>query len=100
MDPKHVGQEALQQSSCAIGWYRHVKGNAYVAYSISVHEATGEVLVSYFSPVKRFRWTRVRSVFEERFTWWRPATFDELGAAAFGGEEILRRVFGDVERIG
>ena len=99
---KEEAQLKLVREPFALGYYRHHKGGAYVVFSVTVHEATGEVLIHYFSVLKHTRWTRSRKVFQEfvvkpilRFTWWRPASREELFAAAAGGPEELRRVFGD-----
>jgi hypothetical protein len=109
-------QEALRQNPVQLGWYRHYKGGSFILYSATVHEATGEVLIHYFSSLTHSRITRDRIVFFEsvptaheddtptlpqpkflpRFSWWRPATRDELAAAAFGGPEEIRKIFGDV----
>jgi len=107
-------QEALRQAPVPIGWYRHFRGGAYVVYSAAIDEVTGDTTVAYFSALLHYRWTRERGVFfaevppddasgrdvalpllVPRFAWWRPATRDELAAAAYGAPDEIRRVFGD-----
>jgi len=100
LDLKQIGQDALAFEPLTLGWWRHYKFANYVVYSLSVDEAAGSVFVHYMSVTSHYRWTRTRDNFIERvgdrqrFEWWRPATVDELAAAAFGGPDILRRVFG------
>lgn len=108
-------QEALVRDPVPLGWYRHFRGGgAYVVFSATLDEATGVTQVAYFSALLHYRWSRAREVFfaevppddasgrdvtlpilVPRFTWWRPATREELAAAAFGAPDEIRRVFGD-----
>lgn len=85
------------------GLYKHYKGGLYVLFSESVDEATGDVLVHYYSLEKRTRWTRKLEVFfddefviddgcggtlaVERFKFLRTALPDELFQAAFDNGE-------------
>lgn len=97
---KDEWQIKLAKSPLTMGYYRHRLGGAYVVYSQTCNEETGEILVHYFSVLFHRRWTRSRKVFLEvvddrpRFEWWRHATLEELVVAACGGPEEVRRVFG------
>lgn len=86
------------------GYYRHFKTNSsFIVFAQTANEETGEILIHYFSVLQHRRWTRPKTNFLEhvngrpRFAWWRPATINELTAAAFGGAEEIRRVFGHVQ---
>lgn len=107
MSEKDQWQQKLAADPITLGFYRHHGTQlTYVVFSTTVHEATGEILVHYFSVLHHTRWTRSRAVFSEvisrigdqgerlRFAWWRIATQEELAAAAFGGHDEVRRVFG------
>lgn len=79
------------------GLYRHWKGSLYVVFSESVHEASGDVLLHYYSLEHRTRWTRTLEDFtaivtlldaskQARFVRIREALEAELFQAAFDNE--------------
>lgn len=62
---KDDAQSQLRAVGDLRGIYRHRKGGVYTVYSTSVNEATGEVLVHYYSPARKSRWTRTLADFTE-----------------------------------
>lgn len=101
-DQKNDWQAALARDSVTLGYWKHRLGGSYIVFATTCNEENGEILVHYYSIVKRTRWSRSKQNFTEqvgdrgRFEWWRPATLDELAAAASGGPDELIRVFGNV----
>ncbi len=86
------------------GLYKHYKGGLYIVFSTSLAEASGEMLVHYYSIENRTRWTRTIADFTSdvdgvpiahgsvrggpvpRFARIREALDDELRQAAFDNE--------------
>lgn len=60
MDEKDNAQKKLKliQSKFFPGHYRHYKGGHYIAFALTMHENTLEVLVHYYSVGHSTRWTR------------------------------------------
>lgn len=95
---KNVAQRELYDVRFRLGAYRHYKGSFYIAYSVTVDEATLEPMVHYYSLDKKTRWTRTVKNFTElvdkdghkiqRFVWSYHASWQELAVAA-GLEELL-----------
>ena len=95
-DQKDEAQETLASDigSTLRGLWKHYKWGLYIVFSESVEEATGTLLVHYYSIEKRTRWTRTVNNFSQvvgiegtrRFTLIRPALDEELHLAAFDND--------------
>lgn len=96
---KNDAQErlAIDVGDTLRGLYKHYKGGLYIVFSESVDEATGTLLVHYYSIEKRTRWTRTIENFTgevgdgmlsstPRFTCIREALDAELYQAAFDND--------------
>lgn len=55
---KDKRQRELRTLDIPLGVYEHYKGGLYTVFALSVQEESGEVLVHYYSHVKKTRWTR------------------------------------------
>ena len=88
MDNKDDAQARLRDLGDVRGVYHHRKGGVYTVYSTSVDEPTGDLMIHYYSPSRKSRWTRTLLAFVEevegkpRFWKVRDATPEELIEAA------------------